>query len=483
MTTGENPEQILIVGGGFAGLCMGIKLKAAGLPFTILERADDIGGTWRDNRYPGCACDVPANLYSFSFDLNPGWTRTYAGQEEIWAYLRRCRDRYGLGPHIRCGEEVVRAEYDEGRALWRVQTRTGGVREARVLVSAAGALSNPAWPELPGLERFRGARFHSATWDRAFELRGKRVAVIGTGASAIQFVPQIAPDVARLDLYQRTPPWVVPRNDRPVSRFRQWLFRTFPFTQRLIRGAIYCKLEGRVIPFVLSPSLMKLAEIAARRHLAHQIPDGELRRSLTPDYVMGCKRVLISDDYYPALLRPNVELVTARIREVSARGVIDESGREREVDAIVCGTGFKVQEPLPAGTFFGRGGLDITDAWQHGAEAYKGTTVSGFPNLFMIVGPNTGLGHNSMVYMIESQVTYVMDAIRQMRAHGWRAVDVAPEAQAGWNRALSQHQRGTVWQSGCKSWYLDKNGKNTAIWPGFTFRFRRATSRFDANHY
>jgi cation diffusion facilitator CzcD-associated flavoprotein CzcO len=487
MAAYEPPLDVLdalIIGSGFGGLCMGIKLKAAGLDaFEILERADDLGGTWRDNRYPGCACDVPANLYSFSFDPNPGWSRTYAPREEIWTYLRSCAQRFGLGPHLRFDEEVVRAELDEARALWVVHARGGRVREARVLVCATGALSTPAWPELPGLERFAGARFHSAAWEAGCDLRGKRVAVVGTGASAIQFVPRIAPEVARLDVYQRTPPWIIPRHDRPVSAVARWLFRALPVTQRLSRAAIYWKLEGRVLGFALSPRLMRVAEQAARGHLRRQVPDGELRRKLTPEYVIGCKRVLLSDDYYPALLRPNVELVTGGIREVSTRGVIDADGRERAADVLICASGFNVQEPLPAGAFFGRGRLDVAEAWRDGPEAYKGTAVSGFPNLFLIVGPNTGVGHSSMVYMIEAQVAYVMDAIRQMRARGWRAVDVAPEAQASWNRDLARRQRRTVWQTGCKSWYLHPNGKNTAIWPGFTFRFRSQTARFDAERY
>jgi cation diffusion facilitator CzcD-associated flavoprotein CzcO len=484
MAASANPHQVLIVGSGFAGLCMGIKLKAAGLhAFTILERAGEVGGVWRDNRYPGCACDVPADLYSFSFDPNPGWTRTYAGQDEIWAYLRRCADRYELRRHIRHGEDVVRAEYDEARALWVLKTRAGDVHEGRVLVSAVGALSAPAWPDVPGLAEFRGARFHSATWDERFALRGKRVAVIGTGASAIQFVPQIVPEVGRLDLYQRTPPWIIPRDDRAVSPFHRWIFRVLPVTQRLLRAAIYWKLEGRVLGFTLTPSVMKIAERLARGHLSRQVRDVELRRKLTPNYVIGCKRVLLSDDFYPALQQRNVEVVTSPIREVTARGVVDAEGREREVDAIICGTGFNVQQPFPPGTIFGRGGVDIADAWKDKIEAYKGTTVSGFPNFFMMVGPNTGLAHNSMIYMIESQAAYVMDALGQMQARGWRAVDVNPEAQGAWNRDLADKQSGTVWQSGCHSWYLDRKGRNTALWPGFTFRFRRETARFDADCY
>jgi cation diffusion facilitator CzcD-associated flavoprotein CzcO len=480
----DDDMPIAIVGAGFAGLCMGIELKRAGISsFIILERAADLGGTWRDNHYPGCACDVQAHLYSFSFEPNPGWSRLYAGQREIWQYLRGCADKHGLAPHIRFGAEVVKTEWSEEQGLWHLHTASGAVHRARVLVSAMGALSNPAYPAIDGLDRFQGARFHSATWDHGFDLDGKRVAVIGTGASAIQFVPQIAPRVAQLDVYQRTPPWIIPRLDRPVSAFERFLFRRLPFTQRLRRSAIYWKLESRVLAFAVNPRLMKIAERTARRHMRRQVTDGELRRKLTPDYTIGCKRILISDDYYPAFSRPSVALVTDPVREVRARSVVTADGRERETEAIIFGTGFTVQEPVRPGAVVGRGGVDLTAAWKGGMEAYKGTAVSGFPNLFFILGPNTGLGHSSMIYMIESQVAYVVDAVRQMIANRWSAVDVSADAQAAYNRALEARQRGAVWQTGCKSWYLDRNGRNTALWPGFTFRFRRQTRRFDAAAY
>jgi cation diffusion facilitator CzcD-associated flavoprotein CzcO len=476
--------SILIVGSGFAGLGAGIKLKEAGFTgFTILERAGEIGGTWRDNRYPGCACDVPAHLYSFSFEPNPGWTRVYAGQPEIQDYLLRCVDKYGLRPHIRCNQDVTEARYDEGRAEWVVRTAAGEEHRARVLISARGGLSNPALPDIPGLERFQGPRFHSAAWDHGTDLAGRRVAVIGTGASAIQIVPEIAPRVERLDLYQRSAPWVVPRPDRPIGRLARWLFRVLPFTQRLVRASIYWKLETRVLGFAVDPRLMKVAEREARRHIRRQVGDAELRRLVTPDYQIGCKRVLLSDDYYPALGRPNVQLIAGAPREVRAHGIVGPDGQERAVDAIILGTGFKTQEPVARGAVFGRGGVDLCDAWQSGPEAYKGSTVSGFPNLFFLLGPNTGLGHSSMVYVIESQVAYVVDAVRQMARNRWAAVDVDAGAQAAWNRDLQARHGGAVWKTGCTSWYLNRNGKNTALWPGFTFRFRRATARFDPRNY
>ncbi len=476
--------SVLIIGSGFAGLCMGMKLKEAGVDaFTILERADGIGGTWRDNDYPGCACDVPSPLYSYSFEANPGWSRLFAEQREIRAYLERCAEKHGLVPHIRLRENVVRADFDEARGLWIVRTSSGAVYRAEILVSAMGALSNPAIPQIPGAERFRGRTFHSATWDHGYDLAGKRVAVIGTGASAIQFVPQIAPKVERLDLYQRTPPWILSKPDRPISSFERKMFELFPFTQRLLRSAIYWRLEGRVLGLVLHPKLMDFVKREAERHIARQVPDPELRRKVTPNYTIGCKRILLSDEWYPALCRPNVDVVTEGIREIRENSIVTADGREREVDAIIYGTGFDVQSVIPKGFLFGRNGRDVWDVWNGTPEAYKGTTIAGLPNFFILTGPNTGLGHSSMVFIIESQVAYVMDALRQMEEHGWRALEVKPEVQADYNARLQGKLTGAVWQTGCRSWYLNDAGKNVTIWPDFTYRFRRETAAFDASAY
>jgi len=476
---------VLIVGTGFAGLGMGIALKRAGIDtFTILERADSVGGTWRDNTYPGCACDVQSHLYSFSFEQNPNWTRMFARQPEIKAYLEGVATKYALLPHIRFGAEVVQARYDDTRKHWSVTTRDGHSYTARVLVSGMGGLSTPAYPQLPGIETFAGKAFHSAEWDHDYDLSGKRVAVIGTGASAIQFVPQVQQRAAQLDLYQRTPPWIMPKPDRAIGEGERGLYRRFPLLQRAFRALRYWMLESRVLAFVINPRIMALAERAARHHIRTSIKDPVLRAKVTPDFTFGCKRVLISDDYYPALTQPHVDVITTGIREVRAHSVVTVDGVERPVDCIIYGTGFKAQEPMPRGAIFGRDGVDILDAWKDGAEAYKGTTVAGFPNLFMIVGPNTGLGHSSMVYMIESQVAYVLDAIRQMRAHRLAAVDVKPERQAHYNQAIQQRLERSIWSSGgCKSWYLNENGKNTTLWPGFTFRFRQQVARFDIDSY
>jgi cation diffusion facilitator CzcD-associated flavoprotein CzcO len=477
-------DEILIIGCGFAGLGMGVRLKRAKIEsFTLLERAAEIGGTWRDNQYPGCACDVQSQLYSYSFEPNAGWSRAFAEQGEIREYLRRCADKYGLRRHIRFGQEVTRASFDDARCLWTVETSSGDTYRARVVVSAMGALSNPAYPTIPGMERFEGERFHSATWNRGYDFAGKRVAVIGSGASAIQFVPQIAPKVERLDIYQRTPPWILPKPDRTIGSAERAIYRSLPIAQKLVRWCLYWELEARVLAFAVHPALMRAVAWQARRHIRRSIEDRELRAKLTPEYTVGCKRVLISNDYYGALARPNVSVVTDGIREIRARSVVDQTGHERDVDAIVFATGFQAQDPVRRGMIFGRRGQDLVDAWHDGPEAYKGTTVAGFPNLFLLLGPNTGLGHSSVLFMIESQIAYVMDALRQMRANDWLSLDVQPDAQSAFNHKLKLKSAKAVWQSGCKSWYLTESGRNTTMWPDFSFRFRQLTRNFDASAY
>jgi cyclohexanone monooxygenase len=347
-----------------------------------------------------------------------------------------------------------------------------------------GGLSNPAIPNLKGKDAFKGEQFHSAQWRHDVDLRGKRVAVIGTGASAIQFVPQIQKEAGRVDLYQRTPPWIVPKPDRAISALERTLFRRFPRLQDLYRKAIYWMLEARVLGFAVDPRLMKLFELVARGHLKRQVKDPALRARLTPDYTIGCKRVLISDDYYPALGQSNVDVITDGVKEIRARSIVDEQGVEREVDVLIWGTGFHAADPVPRGMFFGRDGMDILDAWKNGAEAYKGTTMSAFPNLFFIVGPNTGLGHSSMVFMIESQVRYIGQALKTMRDRGMHTAEVKPQALRRYNDRLQAKVGKAVWNTGgCQSWYLDENGRNVTLWPGFTWQFRMQTRQFDAGHY
>ncbi|MBI0329961.1 flavin-containing monooxygenase [Burkholderia plantarii] len=478
--------DVAIIGTGFAGLGMAIRLQQSGRTnFAVFEKAATVGGTWRDNHYPGCACDVQSHVYSFSFAPNPHWTRTFAPQPEIRAYLEHCVERFGIARYLHFGHELASAEYDELAHRWQLRFANGRRVSARVLVSGMGGLSRAALPQIDGIESFAGHSFHSQHWDHAYDLAGKRVAVIGTGASAIQFVPQIAPRVAKLALFQRTPPWIMPKPDRQLSRVEQWLFRALPLTQRLARTSRYWMLESRVLGFAIHPALMKNVQKLAERHIRKQIADPALRATVTPNYTLGCKRVLISNDYYPALTRANVEVVTDAITRIEPDAVVTADGRRHAVDCLIYGTGFQVADPFPRGVIRGRGGVDIVDTWRDGAHAYLGTTLPGYPNFFMIVGPNTGLGHNSMVFMIESQIEYILGALDAMERERAEAVEVRPLVEADYNRRLQQRLGRAIWSTGgCKSWYLDpRSGRNTTLWPGFTWRFRQATAHFSIADY
>ncbi|HWO22171.1 MAG TPA: NAD(P)/FAD-dependent oxidoreductase [Kofleriaceae bacterium] len=473
----------VIVGAGFSGLCAGIQLRRAGIQqFVILEQADGVGGTWRANSYPGAACDIPSHLYSYSFEPNPRWSRAYGGQPEILAYLERCADKYGLRAHLRFGARVVRAAYDEARATWTVETQAGDRFVARALILGNGALHLPALPELRGLSSFGGKTFHSARWDHAHELAGRRVAVIGTGASAIQFVPQIAPRVAQLHVFQRTPPWIMPKPDRPIAERERWLLEHVPGAHWLRRTGLYWLMESRVLGFAFAPKINRLAERLVHAHLEQAVPDPDLRRRLTPSYRLGCKRVLISNDYYPALARPNVELVTDAIDAVEPAGIRTADGRLREVDTIIFGTGFRVADYLASVEIRGTGGRELNAVWRESVRNYLGINVSGFPNLFLLMGPNTGLGHNSMIFMIEAQAHYAVNAILTMHRHGLAAIDVRPEAERAFGSEMSRKLANTVWTSGCSSWYLAPDGE-VLLWPGFTFDYWRRTRRVQLSAY
>ncbi|WAS56617.1 alpha/beta hydrolase fold domain-containing protein [Burkholderia ambifaria] len=470
------PLSAIIIGAGFAGIGMAVALQRAGIhDFVIVERSHDVGGVWRDNRYPGAACDVPSHLYSFSFEPNPSWSRVFAPQPEIHAYLQHCARKYDLARHLRFGAEVERAQYDEARALWHVTLADGTTLSAAVLVSGTGQLSRPAMPDLPGIDTFRGRAFHSAHWDRDYPLAGKRVAVVGTGASAIQFVPAIAADVERLVVFQRSPAYVMPRPARAYRPWEQALFRRLPWAMKLHRASIYVRYESRAIAFTRLHGLMDVAVGRPfRKLLARDVRDPALRARLTPDYPIGCKRVLLSSDYLAALDRDNVELVTQRIRRVTETGIETDDGVHHPVDAIVYGTGFAATAFLSPMRITGRDGLDLNDAWRRGAQAYLGLTVPGFPNFFMLYGPNTNLGHNSIVYMLESQIAHVMRCVRAMRRNGATAIDVDPRRYRRFNAHVQQRLEGSVW-SGCKSWYVDASGHNSTNWPGFTLTYRWIT--------
>jgi cation diffusion facilitator CzcD-associated flavoprotein CzcO len=472
--------DVAIAGGGFAGLGMAIKLLEAGRrDFLVLERDDDVGGTWHQNTYPGCQCDVPSNLYSFSFAPNPDWSQTFALQPEIGAYLKRVADDHGLRPYVRTGTAVEAAAWDEQARRWRIETSRGSLT-ARVLVAGMGGLSEPSIPSIPGAERFEGPAFHTARWDHEVELTGKRVAVIGTGASAVQVVPRIQPQVERLTVFQRTPPWIMPHPGRPTRPRERALYKALPPLQRLVRGCVYWGRETFVLPFRFH-RLSRVPERMARAHLERQVADPVLRDKLTPRYEIGCKRILMSDEWFPALQQPNAELVTDGISHITPTGVVTADGVEHPADAIVWGTGFHVTDLPYVEWVRGRDGRTLGELWrEQGMQALRGTTVAGFPNFFTLVGPNTGLGHNSIVFMIESQLAYAIDALRALDERGAVAFDTRPDAQAAFNATVQRRMAGTVWtQGGCASWYLDAHGANTTLWPGSSWSFRRATRRFD----
>jgi cation diffusion facilitator CzcD-associated flavoprotein CzcO len=478
-------HRVVIVGAGFSGLGAAIKLKERGIDdFVVIERATEVGGTWEVNTYPGCRCDVPSNIYSYSFAPNPEWSQAYSPQGEIWAYLRKCAEDYGLGEHIKLGCEMVSADWDEEAALWRLESSDGPLT-AKILISAVGGLVEPSLPGIPGIEDYKGAMFHSARWDHDADLEGKRVAVVGTGASAVQIVPNIAKQTAHLDVFQRTPPWIPPHPNRRTSRFERALYRRLPFTQKLVRGGLYAFFEPIAVGMTLQPRFLKGIEALCRAHLRRQVRDPELRAKLTPDYIAGCKRLTPSNAYYPTLTRDDVDLVTDPIERFTATGIRTADGTERELDAVVLATGFEVQDPPGLDRVRGRDGRSVKDIWREGGlRAHLGTTIAGFPNLFTLLGPNTGTGHQSIIYMIESQLSYVMDAIRLMDERGIAAIEVRPEAMEKFNRRLQKRSRRTVWlNGGCRSWYVDPEGRNTTIWPSFTFDFRRRTRRLDPAEY
>ena len=469
--------DVAIIGSGFGGLGAAVRLRQTGIHnFAILERANDLGGTWRDNTYPGCRCDVASNLYSFSFAPNPGWSNTYSFQPEIWTYLQDVATSHHLRESIKFDHDVQSIDFDVTLKRWRLRTSQGDI-EARAVILATGPLAEPRLPTIEGLDRFAGTLMHTAQWDPNVDLSGRRVAVIGTGASSVQTVPQIAPIVASLDVFQRTPTWVLPHLGHPVRERTRRLFALVPLTQRLVRYWTYWRRELMVLGFVKDPSRMTKAETMSKEHLARQINDPALRAKLTPDYRLGCKRVTISNDFYPALARENVDVVTDTIVRAEPGGLVTADGAFHEADVIVAATGFLVTDNPIGQRVHGARGRALADAFEGDLTNYKGTSFPDFPNLFMLSGPNTGLGHSSIVFMEESQLNYVIEALNVALSTNTM---VAPTEVAAttWTRALQEKMPGTVWGSGCASWYLNRHGQNTTIWPDFTFKFRRATRHF-----
>ncbi|MEU5401032.1 NAD(P)/FAD-dependent oxidoreductase [Streptomyces sp. NPDC005963] len=477
--------RVAIVGSGFAGLGAAVRLRREGITdFVVLERAESVGGTWRDNDYPGCCCDVPSHLYSFSFAPNPDWPRTFSGQRHIRAYLERVTDTFGLRPHLRLGHEVRTMTWDREELRWTIDT-SQGTYTADVVVSATGPLSDPKSPDIPGLADFPGAVFHSARWDHGVDLRGKRVAMVGTGASAAQIVPAIQPQVETLTLFQRTPAWVLPKVDRDISSPERWLHRQVPLTATVRRGLLWGVRELQVSAFTKHPGRLALVESVARKHLARTVKDPVLRAKLTPSYRIGCKRVVLSSDYYPALTRPNAQVVASGLAEVRGSKLIAADGTETEADVIVFGTGFRVTDMPIADRVIGADDVTLAESWKAGVQSLRGATAAGFPNWMTLIGPNTGLGNSSMILMIESQLNYLIDYLRQLTVLGGRvALDPKPSAVCAWNGRVQERMQRTVWSTGgCDSWYLDANGRNTTLWPGTTGEFRRETREVDLGEY
>jgi cation diffusion facilitator CzcD-associated flavoprotein CzcO len=475
--------RVAIIGAGFGGIGAGIRLRQAGrTDFVILERADAVGGTWRDNTYPGCTCDVPSHLYSFSFAPNPDWSHGFSPQPEIWAYLDAVTDRYAIRPYIRFGTELAEARWHSARARWQLRTSRGEMT-ADVVIAAAGPLSAPSLPDIPGLDTFPGEVFHSARWDHRADLAGKRVAVIGTGASAIQIVPAIQPVAGRLTLFQRTPAWVMPRRDRRITGAEKWLYRQVPLTERMVRLGLHASRELLAVGFVKRPGLLRAAQRIALRHLAKSVPDPGLRAQLTPGYVLGCKRVLLSNDYYPALTQPNTELVAAGLAKVDGSTLTAQDGTARDADVIVFATGFHVIDLPLARRITGAGGVTLAQTWGEDMRALRGTTIAGFPNLCLLIGPNTGLGHNSLIHIIEAQLGYALDYLDALDRLGAAALDASPQAEQRWCDDVQRRMASTVWATGCMSWYLNSAGRNPTLWPGLVGGFRRATRRLDLAEY
>lgn len=478
--------EVGIIGAGFSGLVSAVELRRAGCDdFVILERADDVGGVWRDNVYPGCACDVPAPLYSIAHRPNPGWTRNFAPQPEILDYLRGIGREPGIVDRMRFGFDVAEACFDTARGHWRVAARDGRTLHVRVLIAAMGPHSRPKLPPLPGREKFSGTLLHSSQWDATVPLQGRKVAVIGTGASAIQIVPALAGVVAELTVVQRSAPWVLPRGERRHRAWEQWLFRHLPFTQRLTRAAVYWLMEFIGLAFVGPRPFNKLLGAVVLHKLAREVHDPTRRAQLVPDYRVGCKRLMVSDDYYPAFNRPDVHLVTSPFVALAEGGFETADGTFHAADHIVFATGFHVADPDGFLRIVGLDGRVLAEEWaRDGANAFQGTTVSGYPNLALLLGPNSGLSHSSAIHVVESQMAYVVGYLRALRAAGSGvSLDVDASTQQAYNRALQARLAGMVWNSGCRSWYIDRTGRNTAIFPGLTWRFRRLMREFDVSPY
>ena len=477
--------RALVIGTGFSGLGMGIALQRQGVDFLILEKADDVGGTWRDNSYPGCACDIPSHLYSFSFEPKADWRHLFSLQDEIWDYLRGVADKYGLRRYIVFNSLVDRAHWDDTEYRWHVFTADGREYIAQFLISGAGALHIPSIPEFEGRDEFAGAAFHSAQWDSTVDLIGKRVAVIGTGASAIQIVPEILDEVAELQLYQRTPPWVVQRTNEELPPTVRAALENVPGLRRALRYGIYWAQEMLAYGMTKRPAVLKVIELLGKHNIRRSVSDPGLRKKLTPNYRAGCKRILNSSTYYAAVADPKTTLVTDRIERLTRDGIVTADGVERGADVIVYATGFHVTDSYTYVQIKGAHGEDLIDRWnREGLQAHRGIAIADVPNLFFLLGPNTGLGHNSVVFMIESQIRYVADAIATVDEYGAQALAPTRAAQDQFNAGLQNKLAHSVWNTGgCRSWYLDEHGNNRVLWGGYTWQYWQATRKIRPAEY
>jgi cation diffusion facilitator CzcD-associated flavoprotein CzcO len=482
--------RVAVIGAGLGGLCAAIKLKEAGFDdLVVLEKADKVGGTWRDNQYPGCACDTPVALYQYSFAPNPKWSHLFPRAPEVQAYAEDLCDMFQLRPSLRLGEEPVRAEWDDGKAVWKITTRAGKSYEADAIVPALGQLNRPTIPDIPGEDSFKGPAFHSARWDSSVDLKGKRIACIGSAASAVQLIPEVAKVAGHLDVYQRTPNWCIPREDKPITDELKALMMTDLEAAMRIgamnRQMIYENADHFFWQaFAYSPEGRASFTRQALDHLEAQIPDSALRAKLTPDYPIGCKRILVTDDFYPTLLRDNVSLITDGIERITSAGVITKDGKEHPCDVIIYATGFETTGWHWSMDVVGRSGKPLNDVWAEAPEAYLGITVADFPNMFMLYGPNTNLGHNTITFMLEQQVGYAVTALKELRARGHKVIEVTPEAQARFNRKLQEDLAHTTWADpGCKSWYKTADGRITQNWSSHTREYARQTAQVNWGDY
>lgn len=478
-------KEVIIIGTGYSGICMGIKLKQAGMnDFIIIEKEKELGGTWYINSYPGAQCDVESHLYSFSFE-SYDWTKVFPDQPELNNYIKHCAKKYGIESHIKLNTAVTGASYNDDDATWEIDTDSRGKLKTKILIAATGGLNIPSYPNFKGVENFEGTTFHSARWNHNIDLKGKNVAVIGSAASAIQFIPEIAPIVKNLELFQRTANWILPKPDRPFKPWERKLFKAVPFTHWLYREYLYWAKELRVIAFTKYPNLLKFVSKTTVNYLKKKIKDPQKLKALIPNYTMGCKRILISNFYYKAVVRENVHMITDGVAQVNKNSITTTTGKEVPVDVIIYSTGFNVTNPYATVKITGSKGILLNDVIKaKGISGYLGSTMSGFPNLFIMTGPNTGIGHTSLIHLIESQANYVMDALKYIKNNSVKSFEVKIEAQNKFNDDITKKMVNTVWlKGGCKSWYQDEFGRVPTLWPDFTFNFRKMTRKFDYDNY